>query len=242
MSSTLGCLGLAMQDEAQLDALIQRLLPDAPVIAEHEGYEARRWTDASGASLTMTVRDGVLVDLVPSYVAQVGARLAGLAGNGSCVSVDVLEDGQTVTRLACDLAQSLVGVAPAEVDAAVTVLGLDVTVHADAAAFAASDASILGDPAPGEDVHRFATESVLSYGLFGTGDVIEPVAFVSGTVLSSRSLVNTETEQRFHAARIRTVGFTATVCLDADEHPVGPEPGAIIAGTGYLVVDVPTLW
>lgn len=245
MSSTLGCLGLPMDDEAQLDALIQRLLPDAPVIAEHEGYEARRWTDTSGASLTMTVRDGVLMDLVPSYVAQVGARLGRLSANGSCVTADVLEDGRPATRIACELAQSLIAVAPAEVDASVTALGIDVTVHADATAFACSDASLLGGSGgttPGEEPARFDAESVLAYGLFGNGDIIEPLAVVCGTVLSSRSFVNAETEQRFHTARIRTVGFTATVCLDAHDHPTAPAPGNVVAGICYLVVDVPTLW
>ena len=42
--------------------------------------------------------------------------------------------------------------------------------------------------------------------------------------------------------RVRTVGFEATVCLAASEHPTAPEPGNLVAGLAYVVADVPGLW
>lgn len=237
MSSTLGCIGLGVPDEAAMAALVDRLLPDATVVAEDEGLTALRWRDPSGASVTFTVRGDELLDLVPSYVAQVGARLGGLAPHGGYVYADVLEGEVTVTRLAADLAQGLISQAPEQVDASVVALGVEVSLHPDDAAFAASDASRLG----GGDT-RLAAESFVAYGLFGEPDGGEAFVFLAGTVLSVATQTNTATDHAFHAVHVRTAGFTATVCLDAAEHPTAPEPGSIVAGTCYLVLDVPTLW
>lgn len=242
MSSTLGCIGLGVTDESVLASLIDRLLPDATLVAEDQGLTAMRWRDTSGASLTLTVRGEELLDLVPSYVAQMGVRLGGLAPYGGYVCADVLEHGETVTRIACDLAQSLISEAPVQVDASVTALGVEMSLHADETAFAASDASILGERVEGTEPTRYAAESLLAYGLLGKPEEAEPFAFLSGTVLSSMTQTNAATGQTFHAVRVRTVGFTATVCLSSAEHPIAPEPGNVIAGTCYLVLDVPTLW
>jgi hypothetical protein len=252
MSSTLGCIGMAVDDVDALDALVGRLLPDARVVARAADLHARRWVDPSGASVTMTLRQegddeeaGVLVDLVPSYVDAAGAagvRLGRLVPHGATLAADLVDaDGETVTRLACDLAQSIVAEVEEARDARITALGLQVGVHADAAAFARSDDSILGTPEPGETPKRFATESLLSYGLFGDAETAEPRAFLSGTVLSVASH-RTEVEQDFHAVRISTVGGTMTLCLAADDHPEPPQPGSIVAGVCYLVLDVPGLW
>ncbi|MEN8672680.1 hypothetical protein [Nocardioides sp.] len=255
MSSTLGCIGLAVDDVDVLDHLVGRRLPEAAVIAQAGDLQARRWTDPSGASITMTVRQegedgGVLVDLVPSYVVPDGAAgsepgvvLGRLTGHGRTLAADLVDaDGETLTRVACDLAQSLVADVTEPRPARVTALGVDVTVHEDDAAFAASDASTMGSPAPGEAAHKYAAGAVLSYGLFGDPDTAEPTAYVSGTVLGVTSHVTAELEQGFHAAQVATVGGTFTVCLAAAEHPQAPRPGSIVAGTCYLVLDVPGLW
>ena len=180
MSSTLGCIGLAVNDMDTLDELVGRVLPGADVVAEAGGLQARRWVDPSGASLTMTVRQqgddgGVLVDLVPSYVGPAGAgpgvRVGLLTPHGQTLAADLVDaEGETLARIACDLAQSLIAEIAEPRPAHVTALGLDVSVHADEAAYAASDAGVLGTPAPGEPAHRFATGAVLAYGLFSDPD------------------------------------------------------------------------
>jgi hypothetical protein len=254
MSSTLGCIGMAVDDVDALDALVGRLLPDARVVARAADLQARRWTDPSGASLTLTLQAqdgadadeaGVLVDLVPSYVDAAGAggvRLGRLVPHGPTLAADLVDaDGQLVTRVACDLAQSIVAEVSEPRDARITALGLEVAVHEDADAFARSDDSVLGTPEPGEAPQRLATESLVSYGLFGEPDTAEPRAFVSGTVLAAVSQEST-VGQRFHAVRVSTVGGTMTVCLAADEHPEPPPVGSVVAGTCYLVLDVPGLW
>lgn len=159
-----------------------------------------------------------------------------------CIGVaDVVDEtGETVTRMAFDLLQrqDASDRTHTEVDdAAVIALGVAVSTHADEAAFAASAASALGD---GPDSPRFAAESFVSYGLFGSGPA-DPTAFLAGTVLESRTEVHAASGQRFHVAWVRTVGFEAACCLPASHHPAPPPPGAVLAGTVYLVLDVPAL-
>ena len=253
MSSTLGCIGLAVDDPESLDALVGRLLPDATVVARSGELQARRWVDASGASLTMTVRhsgddEGVPVDVVPSYVATGGAaghdgvRLGALSGYGDTLAADLVDDaGTRVLRIACDLAQSIVTEVSEPRPAHLTALGLDLTVHADAAAFAASEESVLCTPGAGQTPVRFATETLLAYGLSEDAAKAQPTAFVSGTVLSVSSQTNSETDQGFHTARLRTSAGHVTVCLALSDHPDAPRLGNVLSGVCYLVLDVPDL-
>ncbi|WP_323793327.1 hypothetical protein [Nocardioides sp.] len=254
MSSTLGCIGLSVDDTESLDALVGRLLPDAAVVARSGELQARRWVDASGASLTMTVRqsgddEGVLVDIVPSYVAPTGGgaghdgvRLGSLSGYGDVLAADLVDDaGTRVLRVACDLAQSIVTEVSDPRPAHLTALGLDLTVHADAAAFAASDESVISTPGPGQTPLRFATESLLAYGLSEDAAKAQPTAFVSGTVLSVSSQTNAETGQGFHTARLLTSAGHVTACLAAGDHPDPPRLGNVLSGVCYLVLDVPDL-
>ncbi len=254
MSSTLGCIGLSVDDAESLDALVGRLLPAAEVVAQAGELEARRWTDPSGASLTMTVRrsgdeEGLLVDLVPSYVAPTGSgaahdgvRLGALVGHGDTLAADLVDaDGTRVLRIACDLAQSIVTEVSEPRPAHLTALGLDLTVHADAAAFAESDESILSTPGVGQTPVRFATESLLAYGLAEDVTKAQPTAFVSGTVLSVSSQTCSETGQGFHTARLRSSAGHVTVCLALSDHPDPPRLGNVLSGVCYLVLDVPGL-
>ncbi|CAN5183256.1 hypothetical protein BH09ACT12_BH09ACT12_01080 [soil metagenome] len=254
MSSTLGCIGLASEDVDSLDALIERLVPEAVVVASLGDLQARRWTDTTGASLTMTTRAsgddrGVLVDIVPSYAppgpgAETrGVRVGALCGYGETLAAELVDEaGETVVRIACDLAQSIVAEVTTPREAGLTALGLDIAVHADAAAFASSDESLLGTPGSGGTPTRFATESLLAYGLTEAREKAQPTAFLSGTVLSVASHVNSETEQHFHTALLRGASGTITVCLAASDHPEAPEVGTVLSGVCYLVLDVPDLW
>lgn len=263
MSSTLGCIGLAVDDAESLDSLIERLVPDAGVVATSGELQARRWTDSSGASLTMTVRQtgddvGVLVDIVPSYVGPVaaggargaggagahdGVRLGALTAYGETLAAELVDaSGETIVRIACDLAQSIVVDVDSPRPAHLTALGLDLTVHVDAAAFASSDESILSAPGTEQTPVRFATESLLAYGLTEDVAKAQPTAFLSGAVLSVSSQANSETEQGFHTVRLRTSAGPVTVCLAAAEHPDPPRLGNVLSGVCYLVLDVPDLW
>ena len=65
---------------------------------------------------------------------------------------------------------------------------------------------------------------------------------LAGVVLAAETHTHEVTGQVFHTARVRTVGFEATVCLPGSEHAEPPAPGNVVAGSCYLVVDAPTLW
>ena len=222
------------------------------------GTTTLRWADPSGARLTVGVTaEGEPADLVPSYAGVPGVRLSGLtlADDQGTVSADVVdEDGELCTRLAGDLEQwrTLVGAAESAAGlACVTALGLDVTVHADEAAFAASDASVMGDPAAPrpDDLDpdspwpvRQAAESFFPYGLFG--DTPHAHAGVAGRVLTADTRVVELTGQAFHAVRLSlaSLGMELDLCLAAADHPAPPVPGNIVHGTVYLVVSVDGLW
>ena len=244
MASTLACIGL---DVDSLDTLNQHLAAmDSTVAGRIDGIESVRYSDPSGARIVVAVDpEGDTIDLVPSYDARPGAVLAALGPLGPVVQADVVgADDAVATRIAADLEQHrhLAGTVGGPLRGAVVALGVEMTVHADAAAFAASDASVLGTPEAGEEPSRWATESFVSYGLFAGESAPEPTAFLSGTVVDAATMTNGATGQPFHVVRVATVGFEATVCLAGAEHADLPAPGNIVAGSCYLVVDVPTLW
>lgn len=245
MSSTLACIGLDVDSLETLNAQLEQMPTE--LVGRTGGLESVRFTDPSGARVVVA-RDGEgdTIDLVPSYDGRAGALLGNLGPLGNVVQADVLdEDGEVVTRLAVDLEQHrhLTGVVPGPLRASVVALGLEMATHADGAAFAASDASILGAAEPGEDVRRWGDESFVSYGLFSTDpEAAEPTAFLAGTVLAAETHTHAVSGQAFHVVRVRTAGFEATVCLAGAEHPTAPVAGNVVAGSCYLVVDVPTLW
>ncbi|WP_148612187.1 hypothetical protein [Nocardioides rubriscoriae] len=244
MASTLACIGL---DVDSLDTLNLHLsaMPSS-LVGRIGGVESVRYTDASGARVVVALdQDGDTIDLVPSYDARPGAQLADLGPLGAVVQADVRDDtGEVVTRMAVDLEQHrhLTGVVGGPLRGSVVALGIEMTVHADAAAFAASDDSVLGTPEPGQAPTRWGAESFVSYGQFATEGDPEPTAFLAGTVIAADTHTHGVTGQVFHVARVRTVGFEATVCLAGSEHPDAPRTGSTVAGLCYLVVDVPTLW
>ncbi len=224
MASTLACIGLDVADLDALGAHLEQLPGELVGLAG--GVETVRYEDASGSRVTIGRLDGGVVDLVPSYAAPPGAVLSALASHGDVTQADVVASGETVTRFSCDLEQARHLPDDGLHEASVVALGVEMSVHVDAAAFAASDASVLG-----------AGESFVSYG--GEAD---PSAFLAGTVLTTQTHTHAVTGQVFHAVRVRTVGFEATVCLAASEHPTAPEPGNLVAGLAYVVADVPGLW
>lgn len=90
---------------------------------------------------------------------------------------------------------------------------------------------------------RLASESFISYGVFGDPGQARAHARLSGTVLNAWRSICTLTGQLFTIAAVRTVGFEADLCLAGSEHPSVPAPGNIISGTVFLVatVDAPAL-
>ncbi|WP_139307184.1 hypothetical protein [Micromonospora pattaloongensis] len=255
MTSNLDCIGLGVDDHAGMDRLVSIALRGAERLGQAGGVSVLRWQDPSGARLILGVRGNEVTDLLPSYAGEPGARLANVrAVNEDVVVADVLdEDGQQVTMLAAELEQRRLLPATGTVGgpACVVALGVDVTVWADDDAFAASDASLLGDgDEPGEaPPHvveqgwpwppRMAAESFISYGVFGEPEQARAYARLNGRVLRAQRKTVAVTGREFVAARVRTAGFEVDVCLPADATGEVPRAGSVIAGTVFLVASLP---
>jgi hypothetical protein len=133
-------------------------------------------------------------------------------------------------------------------------LGLEVTVHVDEKAFAASPANLVSSqdaadagPPPAHVVERgwpwpprMSSESFMSYGVFSPEDP-HAHARLHGTVLRAERHTVAHTGQDFISARVRTVGFEADVCLPGSEHPTVPAPGHILGGTVFLAASMEQL-
>ncbi|MGE5830557.1 MAG: hypothetical protein ACM30G_19645 [Micromonosporaceae bacterium] len=250
MPSNLECLGLGVADQAELERLLGVAVAAARPLGEVDGVSVLRWEDPSGARLIMSMQGGQLLDLLPSYAGTPGAQLANVrVASDEVAFADVMEGDEQVTMLALELEQRRLlpaeGVAAAS--ATVVALGVDVTVHADEEAFAASDASLLQDPGedgPGEPPPHFAeqgwswpprmaAESFISYGVFGAAEDAQAYARLIGTVQHARRLRVDATGQDFLSARVRTAGFEVDLCLPPGEHNL--QPGNVIGGTVFLV-------
>jgi hypothetical protein len=251
MPSNLECLGLGVADQAELERLLDGAVAEARRLGEVDGISVLRWQDRSGARLVMSVRGEHVLDLLPSFAGTPGARLANVrAATDEVAFADVVdEDDEQVTMLALELEQRrlLPAAGVAAAGAIVVALGVDVTVHADEEAFAASDASLLHgrseddvDEAPAHFAERgwswpprMAAESFISYGVFGPPEDARAYARLTGTVRHARRLQVAATGKEFVAARLQTAGFEVDLCLPADEHNL--KPGNVIGGTVFLV-------
>ena len=217
VTSNLRCLGLDTESQADLEALVRGVFPATVRVGETDGVVACRWTDDSGARLTLGIRDDTVADLVPSYDARPGVRVAGMSLLADeIVAADVVDaDGELLTRMACELEQwRCLGDGAVTGTAAVTAFGIEVSVHADETAYAG--------------------ESFVSYGLFSGEGRSEPHAYaqLSGVVLAGSTKLNTRTSAAFHVAqgpqrarRARRVRTGDRAARDAGARQRGRGPG-----------------
>lgn len=245
MASTLACLGFDLVDEAGLDEVLATLT--AEPLGESDGLRLVRHVDRdSGARLLLAVdlADERPVDLVPSVAAEPGARLGGLVpfDGGPWLQADVMGDrpgerDTVLTRLLVDLEQGRLPATAAPLRASVVALGTDVALFADEAAYDHAERTAGHDPLR-------ESRAVISVGHLSAaaGDSPTPSAWLAGVVLAAETRRNGATGQDFHVVRVETVGFIATLCLAATEHPEPPPVGGVVAGRCYLVADLPSLW
>lgn len=261
MASNLECVGLAVADAPELGRLIDRVHPAAGPVGSFDGVEVIRWHDPSGAGLVVGIEDRDITDLLPVFASTSGGRIADCRlVNESVASATVVDvDGEQLTAMAFEAEQyrQLLALGrPVAGFARITALGVSVTVHADAETFADSPDSLLNpdaDPTGPPPAHfvernmpwppRMASESFISYGVFGDPAQSTAHARLAGTVLRASHRICELTGQGFSVATVRTVGFETDLCLADTEHPSTPEPGNVISGTVFLtaVIDSPEL-
>ena len=150
MTSALACVGLAVSDETELGWLVTSAHRAVRETGVFGGVHVGRWQDDSGAALILGWRSGELLDFIPAYAAASGGLLSDChLINDSVASAAVVDtDGQQLTAMAFEAEQyrqlRALG-QPVSGPARITALGIDVTIHPDADAFAASPGSQL-DP------------------------------------------------------------------------------------------------
>jgi hypothetical protein len=244
MASNLACVGLGLSRASDLGRLLESVLPRSSSLGSPGGVDVRRWEDPSGARLVFRIREGKLVDLLPSCAGEAGGRLAAVRPLTDDVSeADVVDgEGETVTRLAFELEERQFldsDGEPAGGEATLVALGMSVSCQAGEDAFARARASILHyDGVDEEAATRVAPESFIPIGLFGA-----PTAHarLHGTVLSSQLVTVEETGQTFVRSLVRTAGFEAAVCAPEGTYEAEPEPGNILGGHVFLVGSMPSL-
>ncbi len=254
MASNLDCLGLGVDSPEAFADLVERIGPQAALVgAGPDGIELLRWEDPSGARLLLTRGKRGITRVTPSYAGERVVQLGDIHRESDEAAVaDVLENGDTVTRLAVELEElPLLGDAKHTGAANIVALAPDAQFFPNAEAFAASDASRLSsdDPGPRPDHYepdwtwppRMASESFIPTGMFGTDD-LQPVALLNGTIRYAERRTTVLTGQDFVVARIQTAGFEADLCLPADT-PV-PLPSTVVTTTAFLTgsldLDFPT--
>ncbi len=258
VTSALACVGLEVSDETGLDWLVTSAHRAVRETGVFDGVHVGRWQDGSGAALILGWRSGELLDFIPAYTATRGGLLSDChLINESVAAAKVVDaGGRQLTAMAFEAEQyrqlRALG-EPAGGPARITALGVDVQVHPDADAFAASPGSQL-DPAADPDQEppphyreqgwpwppRLAAESFITYGVFADPAQARPRARLSGTVLEAGQHVCALTGQPFTVAAVRTAGFEADLCLAGTEHPGLPAPGNIISGTVVLSAAIDT--
>lgn len=238
MASTFSCIGLGVESREAFGELVARLGAASEVTSTNGGITVHHWVDPSGAMVGLAIDErNDLAELFPTLdpagafgvpspgsEPRPGATLGSLAfPHAPIVTAAVLADGEQVSALGFASEGwwrlSALPHSPAEpVSAHVVALGTAMVAYPDAAAFAASQG-----PSP-----RLADESFIPGGLFASPPTAD--ALLTGTVLAAERRTNTLTGQDFVVAGVRTVGFTATVCLPGSDHPELPVVGGILSG------------
>jgi hypothetical protein len=230
MSSDLACVGLEMETEREFDDLVRVVGPAATSVGRSGRVEVVRWQDPGGARLVFRMRNGVAESFVPSFAGSPGVRLRTLHRlNDDVWSAAVVdESGDQLTSAAFELEEEggLVDEGHPPTTATLVALGRSITVHADEAAFKASEASLLGNSPeansqpPPHFVEqgwnwpgRMAAESFISSGVFGEPAEADATALLNGIVLRAERRTTMQIGQTFVVVRVRSLGMEVDLCL-----------------------------
>lgn len=146
MHSPLACVGLAVSSEDELGRLVALASRRGSTLGSRGAFSVVRWQDPGGARLVLLKSGGRVADVNPSFAALRSTRLRQLTEMGGNLSMATVvdADGVETTRLAVEMEEfELLRRLTADRDVGLSALGLDLTLHEDAEAFAASPASLM---------------------------------------------------------------------------------------------------
>lgn len=255
MASNLECIGMAASSREAFSELAASARSRAIAFGRVGDVTLLRWEDPSGARLILGEVNGDVIEFLPSFASERTTRLARLraANDEVAIAAVVAADGEQLTSVAfeCEQRRLLPDHELDEAQASLIFLGRDVSVHADAASFAISPASLLDPnadanaPAPSHYVERgwkwpprVGAESFFSHGVFGDASSASAGARFAGQVLSAERRTVELSNQTFIVAHVHTVGIEATVCLSGVAFDSPPRPGEVLEGEVFVVGSV----
>ncbi|KFZ82053.1 hypothetical protein ED92_17710 [Amycolatopsis sp. MJM2582] len=238
MSSHFAALGIDVTSQEEFGERVVSLIGAGTARRITKKISEHVWTDPSGARLVAQVHNGQIEFLLPCLASKApavpvgGVRLVddetamldlldGVGGEMICPIAVELEDRAVLAHSGGRLESgSLVLAALAE----------EVTVHADADAYSASQDGEL----------EFAADHFIPSGTFSPGEpapgwVPSAHALFAGEVVEVETPVNTVTGTAFHRIRVRTIAaIELDVAIATTELERPPARGNIVNGTFFL--------
>ncbi len=239
MASHFGAIGIEVADQDEFSERVVSLISAgtarqiAPKVSEHV------WTDSSGARLVAQVRKGELEFLLPCLAGTTPAvpvRDVHLVGDET-VMLELLDgvEGEMVCPVAVELEdRAVLAHSGGRIETGSLVLAAlaeEVTVHADAEAYSASQDG---------DEPKFAEDFFIPSGVFSPTEpspdwTPSAHALFAGEVIEADTPVNTVSGKAFHRIRVRTIAaIELDVAIAATDLEQPPVRGNIVSGTFFL--------
>lgn len=240
------CIGLPLDGGPAVAGFLQERWPLPGVETPDAGSFTARWSDPSGAKLTVSLDAAGGMDVVPGFEGRTAIRVGRVTAQPEAqdtVVADVVDaDGETVTRFTALLDEMrFVASAPDEPVACVlTGLVRELRSYPDQAAFEDSADSWLGGEPNDADGLRLGPQSFIPVGMFH-GEPWDPMALVTAVVVEAERKVNAASGAAFHAARVTTLDDVAVhLCWPEGFAPL-PSPGDVVYAEAYLTASIPSL-
>lgn len=239
MSSHFDAIGIGVTGQDEFGERVVSLLSAGTARQVDKKISEHVWTDPSGARLVAQVRKGEIDFLLPCLAGTAPAvpvrdvhlvddetamldLLDGVAGEMICPVAVELEDRAVLAHSGGRLESGSLTLAA---------LAEDITVHADADAYYASQDG---------DGPKFAADYFIPSGTFALEEsspdwTPSARALFAGEVIEAETPVNTVTGKAFHRIRVRTIAaIELDVAIAATDLEQPPAPGNIVTGTFFL--------
>ncbi|MBE8519652.1 hypothetical protein ILP97_19480 [Amycolatopsis sp. H6(2020)] len=239
MSSHFEAIGIGVSSEDEFGERVVSLIGAGTTRQIAKKISEHVWTDPSGARLVAQVRAGKIEFLLPSLAGTTPAvpvRDVRLVDDETAM-LELLDDieGHLVCPIAVELEdRAVLAHAGGRLDTGSLVLAAlaeDVTVHADAEAYYASQ---------DDDGLKFAADHFIPSGAFPLADpppgwTPSAHALFAGEIIEAETPVNTVTGTAFHRIRVRTIAaIELDVAIAATDLERPPARGNIVTGTLFL--------
>ncbi|HET6288086.1 MAG TPA: hypothetical protein VFG15_15225 [Amycolatopsis sp.] len=239
VSSHFEAIGIGVTDQDEFRERVVSLISMGEARQIAAKLSEHVWTDPSGARLVAQVRNRGIEFLLPCLAGTTPAvpvRDVRLVGDETA-TLELLDgvDGKLICPAAVELEDAAVlAHSGGRLETGFLVpaaLAEDVTVHADAEAYDASQ---------GDDGPKYAADHFIPSGTFALGEpssdwTPSAHALFAGEILEAETPVNTVTGAAFHRIRVRTIAaIELDIAIAATDLEEPPTRGNIVTGTFFL--------